>query len=156
MSNPKISKYVHKHFAGDFRKLESEYINKLLDIVSALGEDYIVWQEVFDNKDKITNRTVVEVWKGGDDNWEKDMRAVTSAGLRGILAAPWYLNYITYGADWVKYYTQDPQQFGGSGDMQKLVIGGEVGMGLNIFVRLRGRLFLILRSIARPACGVSS
>ena len=73
-----------------------------------------VWQEVFDNKDKVKEDTIVEVWKGGANAWGKTMSEViriarrsrtkrwcddlhsqvTKSGLRGILSSPWYLNYI--------------------------------------------------------------
>lgn len=51
---------------------------------------------------------------------------VTTAGLQTILAAPWYLNYISYGSDWVKYYTVDPHDFNGTEEEKRLVLGGEV------------------------------
>lgn len=51
---------------------------------------------------------------------------ITKAGYRAILSAPWYLNYINYGSDWVNYYKADPQNFAGSEQQKKLVIGGEV------------------------------
>ena len=50
----------------------------------------------------------------------------TSVGHRVLLSSPWYLNYISYGIDWPKYYSINPQDFGGSEAEQKLVIGGEV------------------------------
>lgn len=31
--------------------------------------------------------------------------------LRAILAAPWYLNYISYGVDWNQAYSHDPTDF---------------------------------------------
>ena len=51
---------------------------------------------------------------------------VTDRGLRAILSSPWYLNYISYGSDWVKYYQVDPQGFGGTEKQKRLVMGGEV------------------------------
>jgi hexosaminidase len=51
---------------------------------------------------------------------------VTKAGHKAILSAPWYLNYINYGSDWVKYYNINPTQFGGNETQKELVIGGEV------------------------------
>ena len=51
---------------------------------------------------------------------------MTRAGYRTVLSAPWYLNYISYGSDWVKYYKADPHSFQGSEQQKKLVMGGEV------------------------------
>ena len=70
---------------------------------------------------------------------------MTKAGYRALLSAPWYLNYISYGADWVKcghfppfcrqngtqifkiirYYGTDPHSFAGSDDQKRMVMGGE-------------------------------
>ena len=46
--------------------------------------------------------------------------------MRVLLSAPWYLNYISYGTDWHKYYKIDPQNFGGNDKQRNLVLGGEV------------------------------
>ena len=42
------------------------------------------------------------------------MAAVTGRGLRTILSSPWYLNYISYGSDWTKYYLAEPMDWPGS------------------------------------------
>ena len=63
-----------------------------------------MWQEIFDNGLKIKKDTVVDVWKGGwqkGTGWETEMAKVTAAGYDVILSAPWYLNDISYGRDWV-------------------------------------------------------
>jgi len=127
-SNPDISAFMKKwNMTGDYHKLESIYIKKLLDIVSSYPtkNGYIVWQEVFDNGVEVKNDTIIHVWKG---QWEWEMAKVTGRGLRAILSSPWYLNYISYGSDWTKYYLAEPLDFYGSEDQKKLVIGGEACM----------------------------
>lgn len=41
------------------------------------------------------------------------MALITSAGFRALLSAPWYLNRISYGQDWKRYYLVDPLAFEG-------------------------------------------
>ena len=53
---------------------------------------------------------MVHVWKGG---YQKELSRVTLKGLRVVLSSPWYLDYISYGADWRKYYIVDPHRFNG-------------------------------------------
>ncbi len=50
-----------------------------------------------------------------------------SQGQPAILSAPWYLNYINYGVDWINYYNVDPLGFDTGNDDDKLLMyGGEV------------------------------
>ena len=47
---------------------------------------------------KINSETIVEVWKDYVHiHYNDTLAAVTKAGYRAILAAPWYLNRVTYG-----------------------------------------------------------
>ncbi|XP_065513738.1 beta-hexosaminidase subunit beta [Caloenas nicobarica] len=123
-SNPEVKEFMKKQGLGsDYAKLESYYIQKILDIVSSYNKGYMVWQEVFDNKAQLKPDTVVEVWM--ERNYAYELSNVTRAGFTTILAAPWYLDYISYGQDWRKYYSVEPLNFSGSEKQKKLLIGGE-------------------------------
>lgn len=123
-SNPNITSFMRRMgFSSRFDKLEEYYIQRLLEIIQTLRKSYVVWQEVFDNNVTIAPDTVVHVWKPPQN---EELASVTSAGYRALLSACWYLDYISYGADWKKYYACDPHNFRGSPQQKALVIGGEV------------------------------
>jgi len=127
-TNEEILEYMKVHnITGKFRLLESLYMNKLIGIITDLsqGKQTAVWQEVFSDHDKIRNDTVVHVWRNDFKGyWQQLIKNVTSKGYEVILSSPWYLNYISYGADWPKYYKIDPQDFHGTEEQQRLVKGG--------------------------------
>jgi len=106
-------------------RLESFYIQRLVNIVKNLGKSYIVWQEVFDEGVKIKPDTVVHVWiEKRNGGWRKEMSKVTRAGYRTLLSAPWYLEEVVT-ESWRKYYETDPLDFDGTPQQKKLVLGGE-------------------------------
>lgn len=110
-----------------------------------------VYQEIFDNHDTINEDTIVTVWKGwpGKDAWARKTAEITSEGLPAILSAPWYLNYVGYGSDWVKYYKVNPQAF--TGGNKDLVYGGEVTYFVYTLI-----LTLSISYAFRLACGANS
>ncbi|XP_021035771.1 beta-hexosaminidase subunit beta [Mus caroli] len=123
-SNPNIQSFMkRKGFGSDFRRLESFYIKKILEIISSLKKNSIVWQEVFDDKVELQPGTVIEVWKS--EHYSYELMQVTGSGFPAILSAPWYLDLISYGQDWKNYYKVEPLNFEGSEKQKQLVIGGE-------------------------------
>ncbi|KAI2648223.1 Beta-hexosaminidase subunit alpha [Labeo rohita] len=75
---------------------------------------------------QIPQDTVLEIWKG--KNYKTELSRMTSAGHRVLLSAPWYINHISTGQDWRDSYAVQPQNFSGTDEQKKLVIGGEVAM----------------------------
>ncbi|XP_060917950.1 beta-hexosaminidase subunit beta isoform X1 [Labrus mixtus] len=125
-SNPDIQKFMAQQgFGQDFSKLESFYIQRLLNIVTSTKKGYMIWQEVFDNGVKLKPDTIIHVWKRTQLQYQNEMANVTSAGYQTLLSTPWYLNRISYGQDWKGHYKADPQDFNGTDEQKKLVIGGE-------------------------------
>ncbi|XP_035628382.1 beta-hexosaminidase subunit beta-like isoform X3 [Oncorhynchus keta] len=125
-SNPDIQKFmVQQGFGTDYSKLESFYIQRLLDIVTTTNKGYMIWQEVIDNGVKLKADTLIHVWKGNQQQYQAEMARVTASGYQALLSTPWYLNRISYGQDWQAAYKADPQDFNGTDAQKKLVVGGE-------------------------------
>ena len=40
-----------------------------------------VWQEVFDDGDLISSKTIVDIWKGGVDNWQEEAFNVSEISI---------------------------------------------------------------------------
>ncbi|KAM6224336.1 beta-hexosaminidase subunit beta [Rhynchocyon petersi] len=123
-SNPDIKTFMKKEgFGTDFKKLESLYIQQVVNIVTNLKKNSIVWQEVFDDNVQLQKDTVLEVWKMA--GYTEELSKITQAGFPVILAAPWYLDLISYGQDWKAYYQVEPLNFPGSDEQKKRILGGE-------------------------------
>eukprot|EP00093_Oithona_nana_P011332 11332.XXX_523152_525192_1 [CDS] Oithona nana genome sequencing. len=128
-SNRKLNEILRSWgMAFDYKGLEAFYIQQLQILLSekTIKKQSIVWQEIFDNDGILHPETIIEVWKGWGRGWQQELNLVTAAGHQAILSAPWYLNYIKYGSDWVKFYKVDPSSFGGNSTQQEFLLGGEV------------------------------
>ncbi|XP_044050135.1 beta-hexosaminidase subunit alpha isoform X2 [Siniperca chuatsi] len=126
-SNPDVRAFMQKMgFGVDFTKLEAFYMENIVNITSALNKTSIVWQDVFDYHERRSSLSVVEVWREGC--YLCEVRRVAKAGLRVILASPWYLDQPGPTHNWARYYTVWPLAFKGTEEQKKLVIGGEVCM----------------------------
>jgi len=44
--------------------------------------------------------TIIQVWSGDSYNIDH----ITQTGFRALFSTCWYLDYISYGQDWDKYY----------------------------------------------------
>ncbi|XP_033997606.1 beta-hexosaminidase subunit alpha isoform X2 [Trematomus bernacchii] len=109
-SNPDVRAFMQKMgFGGNFPKLEAFYMESIVNITSALNKTSIVWQDVFDYHERRSSLSVVEVWKDGC--YLCEVRRVAKAGLRVILASPWYLDQPGPTHDWARYYTVWPLAF---------------------------------------------
>jgi len=124
-SNPAVQAWMKNRGWTDYSKLENYYVQRVIDLVAGNHNRSIIgWQELFDNGLNLPSDTVVDVWKGhGSPAWKTEMDQVTKAGHRGLLSAPYYINYISYGATWENYYTPEPTDFGGSTEQEALVMG---------------------------------
>ncbi|RXM30506.1 Beta-hexosaminidase subunit alpha [Acipenser ruthenus] len=77
---------------------------------------------------KVPADTVVHVWKGNKEQYSQEMSNVTAGGFKVLLSAPWYLNVINYGQDWMEAYKVEPLGFNGTAEQKQLVMGGEACM----------------------------
>ena len=126
-SNPDIQQWMKQRNYTNYARFEEYYIGKLLDVVQQLDKSYVVWQEVFDNGNKIKEDTIVHVWKE-HTNWSGEVNAVTKAGFQTLLSSCWYLSKISTSADYLNYFRCNPKDFSGTMHQQNLVIGGEAAI----------------------------
>ncbi|KAF5902560.1 beta-hexosaminidase subunit alpha-like [Clarias magur] len=120
-SNPSVQAFMGKMgFGDDYSKLESFYMESIMNITAAFNKTSIVWQDVFDYHKERRAQYVVEVWKRGC--YLCKMRQVTRAGLKVILAAPFYLDLPGPTHDWARYYNVHPLSFKGSPTGQGLTL----------------------------------
>lgn len=57
----------------------------------------------------------------------KEMANVTRTGYHALLSAPWYLNRISYGQDWIEAYKVEPLDFEGVFLVSPFCIGTWLG-----------------------------
>lgn len=63
-TNREISDYMKQFNITSYVQLEELYIQKLIDKVSSLNVNPIVWQEVYTNGVRLPNGTIVHIWTG--------------------------------------------------------------------------------------------
>lgn len=126
-SNADILQYMNTTNISDVNQLQGIYIKRLVHIVTGFNASSIVWQEIYESSNDLPSTTIIHVWKSWDDP-RNVMYRVTNDGFSLIISSNWYLDHISSGGDWYKYYEVDPHDFGGNENQNKLVLGGEACM----------------------------
>ncbi|KAL3318064.1 hypothetical protein Ciccas_003278 [Cichlidogyrus casuarinus] len=116
-SNPEVKVFMQHMNITSYANLESYYIERLGKIVAQLKPTAV----------KASTDDVVHVWIDGNNLMEK-IRQITSEKYRVLVSARWYLNYMSYGDDWTKYYSFEPLNFNGTPEQKARVLGGEACM----------------------------
>jgi len=124
-TNQDIIDFMKTFNITSFEQLEELYVQKLIDKVTSLKKNSIVWQEVYTNGVKLPSGTVVHVWTGDQ---RQLLSKITNEKLPALLSACWYLDHLSTGGDWVNFYKCDPLDFPGTSDQKKMVFGGEACM----------------------------
>jgi len=130
-SNPKVNRWMKvNNMTGNYTKLSNYYIEGINGILANHRKTMLVWQEAFDDGANLSNDTIVQVWKGINEMPEfmGELNKVVSSGYQALLSSCWYLNYIDYGQDWIKFYKCDPTGEPINKENAHLVLGGEVCM----------------------------
>lgn len=70
---------IANNMTGDYKALESYFVQKLVNIADTLKAESIVWEEVFDNGVKIPKTTLVHIWK---DSYQSMLYRVRSLQLK--------------------------------------------------------------------------
>ncbi|CAG0901695.1 unnamed protein product [Darwinula stevensoni] len=145
-SSPEIQNFMTENGIQDYSQLEQYYINRHVAMIQGLGSRYISYQDPIELGLDLGD-ALVQVWKDGElggefSSWQDYMMMVTGKGYQVIFSSCWYLNYISYGEDWRRYYECDPTNFPGTEEERSLVVGGEAAVwgefvdGVNLEARL--------------------
>lgn len=146
-SSPEIADFMRQQGFDSVNQVEQYYVKKTMENVQRLGAKYMIWQDPIDNDVNAANDTLVGVWKDTSldekmKRWQDYIKPIARKGYQMVLSACWYLNYISYGQDWKKFYQCDPRGFDGTDQEKDLVVGGEACMwgeyadGTNLIPRL--------------------
>ncbi|XP_067143926.1 beta-hexosaminidase subunit beta-like isoform X2 [Centruroides vittatus] len=160
-SNPEIKKFMEEHNMKDYSDLETYYVNRTLHNVKDIGYKYMIWQDPIDNGVVAEPDTIVQVWKDTEldvkmKKWQEYIEPIAQKGYQMVLSSCWYLNYISYGQDWKKYYKCDPRGFNATDEQKNLIIGGEACMwgeyvdATNILSRLWPRASAVAERLWSP------
>ncbi|XP_061163844.1 beta-hexosaminidase subunit alpha-like [Saccostrea echinata] len=156
-SSPNITAFMQENNITSYVELMQYYVTKVLDIVQNTNKSYVIWQDPIEEGTQAKPDTVVEVWRGNTTvPFQSYMSTISSKGYKTILSSCWYLNYISYGQDWKKYYECEPYNFTGTAEQYSNVIGGEACVwaeyvdGTNLLSRLWPRASAVAERLWSP------
>jgi len=118
-----------KGFGDDYSLLEDYHMHRMVDIIKNISDStqtMIGWQEVWFNNQAADPDMLVHIWIL--EQLPAQLAAVTKAGYKTLLGSCWYLDHLSYGVDWHKYYRCDPHDFNGTAEQKALVLGGGPNM----------------------------
>jgi hexosaminidase len=124
-SNPDVNAFMSDNDISSYQQLDSYFFQNMLSLLDTLNSKYIVGEEAFLNGVYLPINTPVHVRKGGGLD---ALAALTKAGNSGIYSGCWYLDDLSNGGDWVKFYNCEVLDFSGTDEQKKLVLGGEACM----------------------------
>lgn len=131
-SNPNINRWLEaRGLAGNYQELSNYYVRRISDLLIHQNKTMMVWQEAYDLGANLpTNGTIIHVWKDINSPilFMDELARVVKSGYKAILSSCWYLNYIDYGQDWIKYYHCEPAGAPIEFEFKQNVLGGEVCM----------------------------
>lgn len=119
-ANPDIKAYMDKKGMKTYRELETEFMQRLLPIITKNGKKMMGWDEIF--RPGVPHDIMIESWRG-----EKSLVQAAQQGYTGILSAGYYIDLIQP-TDY--HYLVDPIPANTvlTPEQQKFIVGGEATM----------------------------
>ncbi|KAH9503394.1 hypothetical protein Btru_072905 [Bulinus truncatus] len=131
-SSPIIQEFMAKLGIppGEYSGLETYYSQRLLSLIRPMNKRVVIWEDPVNHGAQISNDTLIQVWKDknsppGSSDWQIHLNDAINKGFQVIFSSCWYLNLISYGQDWTKYYLCEPFNINASVEDLKNIIGGE-------------------------------
>jgi hexosaminidase len=123
--NPDVKAFMSDNNISSYEQLANYFFQNVISLLNSLNSKYLVWEEVFLNGVTLPNNTTIHVRAdGGFDT----LAAVTKAGKFGVYSGCWYLDELSTGSDWQKFYECELLDFDGTDEHKKLVLGGAACM----------------------------
>jgi hexosaminidase len=127
-NNPDVQAWMSDNNLSSSAELNGYFFLNVASILDSLNAKYITVEQTYFNALTLPNSTVVQVWWA--DGLES-LASLTEAGKFGLYSTHWFLDELSSGGDWEKFYNCEPLDFDGTDEQKKLVLGGEACMWSN-------------------------